>query len=106
MEPAVRRPLALRPGHRLLKERRGFRGAAERAQRLADRVARDLDRLAVGRIPFASTQTPLERVQRRLVLAVLVALPAEVVEERAEPVPGVVVGLRQLYPAFRPAEEA
>ncbi len=105
VEPAVRRTLGFRPGDGLLEERDRLVGAAEPPEGLADRVARDLDRAGVRGIALARPERALERVERGLEIAGLVVLPAEVVEERPEPVRGVVVELGELDSSLRPVEE-
>ena len=102
MVPAVGRALALGPRDRLLEERHGLVRAVERTQRLPDGVAGKRDRLRVPGILLAGGERTLERGQRFRVLAGLVVLPAEVVQQRPEPVPRVVARLRERDAALRP----
>ena len=77
---------------RPVRRRRAVREAArlgvqpERGARLGDRLARVLDRGRVPGIAQAHLERPLERLERLLVLAGVEVLPAEVVQQRAEPV--------------------
>jgi hypothetical protein len=108
VEPAVGLPGLLRPRHGLLEVRRGLVGPSERPQRLADRVPDDLDLGPPPREPLAGAQRLLERGQRRLVLAGLGVLPAEIVEQRPEPVRDLRVlrRLREVDASRRPRAEA
>ena len=85
MEPAVGCAFCSSPRRRPARAAGSPRRASECAQRLADGVARDLDRPGLVRLALARAECALERVERGLVVAGLVVLPAEVVEERAEP---------------------
>src|SRR5439155_94689 len=107
VEPAVRLTLGLRPGDRLLEQSDGFVCAPERAQRLADRVAREPDLRGLLGPRLARLESAPKGRERGLVLAAAVVLPAEVVLERAEPVAhlGVVGFPRELHCAPSPADD-
>ena len=100
MEPAVRLPFAGRPPDCLLQQRDRLARATERSQRLADCVAGDLDRASLLRFALACLERALECVERELVFAGVVVLPAEVVEQRAGPVRGGLVLFAELDPAL------
>src|SRR5262249_33522144 len=104
--PAVRPALGLAPGDGLLEERDRLVRAPERTQRLADGVAGERDRLPFLRISLSCPARTAERRERGLVLARLVLVPAQVVEERSEPVGGRLVLVRDLDPPRRPLREA
>ena len=105
MEPAVGRALGFRPGDGLLEEWDRLVGAAEPSEGLPDRVTRDLDGRRVRRIALPRSERAFEGVERELELAGLVVLPAEVVEERPEPVRGVVVELGEPDSSLRPVDD-
>ena len=65
-----------------------------------------LERGDVLRVALARGECPLERGERLLVLARVEVLPAEVVQQRAEPVGGGLGGLGELDAPLRPGDEA
>ena len=107
VEPAVGRVLALPP------RRRPARGAGSpRRRRPSARSVLPTAYRAISiagallGLALARPQRALERIERELEVAGFVVLPAEVVEERPEPVRGVVVQLGELDPSLRPVDEA
>ena len=106
VEPAVGLSFALGPGDGLLEEWNRFVRSAERSERLADRVPRDLDGRRVRRVALSRTQRPLEGIEGECVVGCFVVLPAEVVEQRPEPVGGAFALLREVDSSLRPGDEA
>ena len=106
VEPAVGLSFALGPGDGLLEEWNRFLRSAERSERLADRIPRDLDGRRVRRVALPRTQRPLEGIECECVVGCFVVLPAKVVEQRPEPVGGAFALLREVDPSLRPGDEA
>jgi hypothetical protein len=104
--PAVRPAIGVCRGRRRLGEPDTFGRSAEGAERLGDRVAGERNRVRVGRVPLALVEGALERDERSRGLLRLEVLPAEVVEQRPEPVASRRLCLGDLDPTLGPSDEA
>ena len=106
VEPAIGLSCALSPGDGLLEARNRFLRSAERSERLADRIPRDLDGRGIRRVALPRTQRPLEGIESECVIGRFVVLPAKVVEQRPEPVGGAFALLSEVDPSLRPGEDS